>query len=202
MREVYEIHVTVAEGREDHERFRGLCEGLDAKDLLIQMPYGKHQLQMMTNSDYVGSIEGAFAEMEGISRALIKGGFEISRQKIETLVTSKHAPQTDEEAVGTSGKYFEYHVDIPINSAYESKKLEEITIRHGAHLSRNLKKNVARAEEIATIRHYELGRMSSWGILKAFTNDLKLNSISIKSIMPEYCIYDSNPSLDSGWVEK
>ena len=203
-RGTFEAHVTVeAPDPPARERFRALCEELGVKCVLIELPEGATTSQPMTSSYHRGGLPDVAKEVAGITTQLRAAGFDVTRVKLEAVVTNEGVPDTEEEVRRfPPGNYFEFHVKVSLPLGTDLRPLRELSARSGAHLSRNaLKRDSAGAQRFVTLRVYGEGRSRANARFEALLRELETGGYSLSNRLREYTLYDSNSSVDSGWSD-
>jgi NTP pyrophosphatase (non-canonical NTP hydrolase) len=206
----YEIHITVAAGTNgiDLETFKATCVGLGVKPLLIDMHNrqgGTVMLDAQTSSVFMGDNRGALLEAKRIANGLLAEGFDVVREKIETVPWHPAAPYENHlKPVMPPHCYFEAHFNIVVNDETVSILRELVNTFDGAHLSRNAFKKISDTDYVimATLRNYE-------GTYEDFKKDcdhlvsfLTENGFNVPKTITEFSIYDTKVSHDSAWLEQ
>ena len=108
----FEAHITVkAENLAVQKEFQSLCQNLDIKCILIKLPSGVNPSQLMTSSYHHGNFENVLQKVNAIAQKITDAGFEVTRIKIEAMVSNQDVPISDIEAQKLpSSNYFEFHV--------------------------------------------------------------------------------------------
>jgi hypothetical protein len=200
----FESHVTVrAEGPEQIERFRELCRERGLKCLLIELARGTYHSQPMTATHHEGSFEDVLAEAQAAARFFRDSGLEVTRVKIEADPTSRGVPGTDLEAARLPPtNYFEFHLLVTLARMIELPALGEICEKHNAHLSSNAFKR-ATAEEtqrFVTMRLEGAGLKRASAVFEELARAVEAAGYQTSRQVHEYVVYDSNVSLDAGWM--
>jgi len=189
-----ELHLTVQkiEG-ERLDEFSRWCLLQGAKPIIIELGSGASRQQPMLGKVIHGSgLTEALAAGRALSAALKRDGFETKRVKIE--IPADCAGLADVGS-GTFGPYFEWHAKV---SCSNTEALLAVARQHGGHLSRNAISGEQYARFI-TLREYGTRERFNQRI-DALLAALAEGEWSILKIESEYCIYDSNISLDRGWL--
>jgi hypothetical protein len=201
----FESHVTVeAADLAARERFRGICDQLGVKCVLIELPEGATRSQPMTACYHHGAMASVLAEVEAICRELRGAGFVITRVKLEAVATNAGVPDSDEEAARLPRRnYFEFHVKLLLPPSADLAALRTCCDRHGARLSRNALKTEqdGRSERFVTMRVYGVGRRSAFARLEALERDLAAAGFVQVNRQREYTIFDSAEQVDAGWID-
>lgn len=193
---MFEVHITTRsmQGNEIEE-FIEFCKSNSYKPIVIELEGGEIQEQPMiskvirtTNADVFNS------ELGEIKNNFLNNSYPINRIKIE--VPLSFAYLGEKIFPNYRGKYGEWHAKI----RYENEEdLEKLIKDSRIHVSRNSLKG-ERNQRIITYRHY--------GFLDQFENMVanlfwfvKMRGFEIVKDEFEYCIYDSNKSIDKGWID-
>lgn len=190
----FEIHITTGNltvGRETD--FVDFCTTRNAKPLLIELAKGIciHQ-PMFSKVVYAASVEPILAIATDISHSMNNLEFPVKRLKIE--VSSDHAGLLNHYSPNFE-KYYEWHCKLHY---LQMDRLLELCEKHGVHLSLNSLRNEPTIRFI-TLR--EFGTKSRFEErISALSKDLFNGNWNILKQQSEYCIYDSNNFLDSGWL--
>lgn len=164
-------------------------------------------IDVMTSSHFYGDNTGAYIELQRIATHLKDFGFNVVREKIETIPYHPAAPTTsDKNPTMPENCYFESHISVycDTNSAgnHTKEKLSELAKKHGAHISRNfLKKAVdGRMINMITLRDYK----SPYGLFKndlgALKESLSRDGFQFEKEIVEFSIYDTKVSHDFKWT--
>lgn len=202
----FEIHVTV-KNPSDIEKFKSDCKEIDVKPIVIDLQDGNSQtimLDVMTSSVFYGENAGAYNKAWEISFFLKERGYDVVRQKIETIPWHPAAP-SDKHANPFMPKncYFESHIQI-ITTTDRKSELEVIAHKNSAHLSRNFFKKVSDNEYIImlTLRKKEGTYEKFTKELEVLKSDVLAANFVTKKIEVEFSIYDTNLSHDYNWINK
>jgi hypothetical protein len=148
------------------------------------------------------------AQHEAASRLtaeLADAGFRVTRVKVEAAPWTRGVPQSDAQARDLGpGFYFEHHVKLVCSgSPDELARLAELVVPHRAHLSWNARRVRAdgRAERFVTQRCFGVGDASADAALLDLRTALVADGREILSVEREFVVYDSDASLDAGWIE-
>lgn len=200
---VFEAHVTVSiEGEEELARFDTLCRELAVKSIHIVLPRGETRFQPMTSSYHHGKLLAVQGEVFELARRIGGAGFEVTRAKIEATGSNREIPQSDADAEGFPHNYFEFHVKTRIAASADVSELAQVVSAHGAHLSRNARKVFADGarQHFVTLRVYEAGRRHAEARFTELRDALRRAGFDWREPIREYTVYDSNVSVDKGWL--
>lgn len=194
----YEIHVTVK--TEEVNRFMEECGAIGVKPIVLdlQKQDGGSIQDVMTSSKLIGDDEIAFTYMRNVSRLLTDKGFNIVREKIETVPWH---PKAIVHGKDSKEGYFETHFPVLVAPVY-LPDLQVTAKNQGLHLSKNPFK--VRSDggliQMATLRkNVALGCFMNWYKASMIWLDEHRFHV-IKSPDVEYALHDSNVSHDSQWV--
>jgi hypothetical protein len=197
----YEIHVTVR--TQEVQRFMDVCSEIRVKPIVLdlQKKGGSGSVQdVMTSSKITGTDFDAILENRMVSDALSSRGFEVVREKIETVPWHPKAvvydPDTDKDG------YFEAHIPIIVASEDEKTFLSDTCQSQGLHLSRNPFKtfdNGTYVQFITLRRKVPVDKFRQ--LVSATVLGFLRNGISISgSPEIEFALYDSNVNHDADWI--
>lgn len=206
----YEFHVTVEATETNTEAFRREADELGVKAIVLDLGinHGNELSDYMTSStSMLETDEEAFSEMYRISFGLMREGFNVIRNKIETAPWHPNAPQTEGEII-PDGPYFEAHLAVacPPEAVPELRAgVQGAADRVPMHLSRNAFKPVeaGKLTIMATLRDYEAcyskfsaDVQTAQDILSELGFELK------KPPITEFALYDSNTDQDNVWMNQ
>jgi NTP pyrophosphatase (non-canonical NTP hydrolase) len=198
----FEIHVTVE--TEDIEGFKRSCECLGVKPIVIELENSKEKsIQVMTSSDIVSSNTGAYNECKKISDFLKNSGFNVVREKIESVPWHPAAPSDKLGRTGMpKGSYFETHFTIVCDES-RRKFLELVLNKWECHLSRNVFKKMDNGQFkiMGTFRNYTWSQEKFKVHTKLIKKELKEHKFDVDKVINEFCIYDTKESKDWNWME-
>lgn len=200
---VFEAHVTVSvEGDKELARFDALCQELAVKSIHIVLPRGETRFQPMTSSYHHGQLLTVQGEVFELARRIAAAGFDVTRAKIEATGSNREIPQSDADAKGFPHNYFEFHVKTHIAASADASELARVVSAHGAHLSRNARKVFADGarQHFVTLRVYEAGRRHAEERFTELRDALHHAGFDWREPIREYTVYDSNVSVDKGWL--
>jgi NTP pyrophosphatase (non-canonical NTP hydrolase) len=209
----FEIHVTVSAnnmkeklGREvsfSVDYFKEICQEIGVKPIVLDLENsGESVMQdVMTSSKVVGDNSSAIAECKRISKELKEAGFEVIREKIETVPFHPYAPQKEGEEM-PGGCYFEAHIGCII-SPEQKDTLQDVANMYGAHLSRNFFKKLDEGKFInmITLRSYDYIYSDFESEVTGLKGDLKTFDIEYEKVITEFAIYDTKVSHDFLWTK-
>ncbi len=202
----FEIHITVAEA--EQQPFIDTCKLLDVKPIILALQAKSSVIKdVMTSSNFMGNNREALEEMARISHGLKKAGFEVLREKIETVPWHPAAPSREfARHVMPPHCYFESHLGIKMTHGDDDAemRLKHFCKVHNLHLSKNAFKELSGGQYVimATYRVYD-------GVSEDFKQQVerlheKLLSarFDVEKLIIEFSIYDTKISHDSEWLKK
>ncbi|MEM9927493.1 MAG: hypothetical protein AAF915_27780 [Cyanobacteria bacterium P01_D01_bin.50] len=200
----FEAHITVkADNLTVREKFNLLCQNLNLKCVVIELPEGVTPSQPMTASYHHGGLKNVLQEINAIAKIISKRDFEITRIKIEAMVSNRDIPISDIEAQKLpKSNYFEFHVKVILSEYKNLEMLRKYCLQHDAHLSANAFKKLVdgKQQRFITMRVYGVGYKSAQKRFDNLLTLLKAKGFQLSQQQREYTVYDSNLSLDTGWI--
>lgn len=190
----FEIHLTThALTPTELADFVAACGQLQAKPLLIELARGACPTQpMLGKVVHQPDLAAALAVAAADSTYLRQRGLPTARIKVET--DARH-PQLATPAAGPGfAPYFEWHGKV---SYLHQAELRVLCEQHGAHLSANALRGES-ATRFVTLREF--------GPAAEFERRVAALVASLQPRWPlrkqesECCLYDSNQTLDAGWL--
>jgi NTP pyrophosphatase (non-canonical NTP hydrolase) len=199
----YEIHVTVNVGSRI-DLFKDACAEAKVKPILLDLHLrdGSSIQDLMTSSVFMGNNREAFEEMRRISSFLSERGFEVLREKIETIPWHPAAPsRTHQNAHMPPNCYFECHFNVLCTEAKEAD-LDAIAKRHSAHKSRNAWKRYADGTYtiMVTYRDYKMMYEDFRAAVDALKQTLTSACFQVEKEIVEFSVYDTKVSHDAAWL--
>lgn len=191
-----EIHITTLEiAFAEKDRFVNFCKTISAKPILIELSSGAVlQHPMISKKVKVVDRMDLDKVLFDLKNKFQESGYGIARVKLE--VFSKERKEGILLFPDFKGGYYEWHGKV------YSENLEEL-YRHAniinVHISKNGLKGIAN-RRILTIRETEKEQRFTEKI-NSVKEYFQRNGIEIKGEESEYCIFDSNTSLDKGWID-
>ncbi|MFB7181239.1 hypothetical protein ACFCYI_26470 [Streptomyces sp. NPDC056257] len=187
----YETHVTVrCADAAELARLDAWAGARELKVTHILLARGRMVSQpMLTLPDRTG-----YAHLVPRLRA---AGFDPVRVKVETVPWTTDSP-------GPGGGYFEHHLKLLLPAGFDRGALESLVVPHGAHLSWNARRVLtggAAHERFVTQRW--CGTAAEAGsACDALVAALGSAGYEIRSQEREFVLYDSDLSVDDGWIEE
>ena len=201
----FEAHITIkAVNSELKQNFSLLCQKLNVKCIFIELPQGVIRSQMMTASYHHGTFKDVLQQINQIADIIISADFEVTRIKIEAMVSNQDIPMSDIKAQKLSkSNYFEFHVKAILSASENLEALKKYCLQHNAHLSKNTFKKLidGKQERFITMRIYGLGYKSAQTRFDNLILYLKSKGFKLSQQQREYTVFDSNLNLDAGWTD-
>lgn len=190
----FEIHITLSSlSMQQNDALFKLCEQVSAKPLLIELQRGLFTQQaMLSKTIKVKNIEDCLEYSAELLSKISHENFNANRLKIEVPYEFASVFLAKKQS---TNNYFEWHAKVNIDKI---DKLLTVCLKHGAHLSFNSLKNENNWRYV-TLREHSTGEQ----FLKRvgfFKQQILTDGWTIKKEISEYCVYDSNLELDSGWL--
>ena len=144
--------------------------------------------------------------MKRISKGLTRAGFNVVREKIETVPWHPAAPSNEHaDPVMPKDCYFETHIAVVIKDNDNRDQLQTLINEDfpDAHLSRNAFKSTDDGYvQMITYRTYsgtyETFKRRAQGIREA----LKECGFKIEDVVTEFSIYDTKVTHDAEWISR
>jgi hypothetical protein len=201
----FETHITVrATDSTDIDALRLWAERHNLAFHHIVLDRGQTPSQPMVSRRGRGRLSSELSAADELRRLLAAEAFAVSRIKIEATPQNDDVPTSDATAIGAhAGRYFEHHVKLALDPSADIVALAAIAVTHSAHLSRNARRVRAEGghERFVTQRCFAVGRNTAREKLKSLLIALETLGHPILSVEEEFVVYDSNPGVDSGWLE-
>jgi NTP pyrophosphatase (non-canonical NTP hydrolase) len=200
----FEIHVTVKNA--DRDKFIQACQELSVKPILLDLQNQDGVVvlkEVMTSSKFVGNNQQVYEEICRIAQGLKDAGFDVVREKIETVPWHPSAP-SKEHGVQDMPKngYFESHIGIIVSNEQRGE-VSEIAKQFSAHLSKNTRKSLGNGKEklMLTFRLYQ-------GVFEDFKEksgrlylELQNKGFEPEREIIEFALYDTKISHDVAWIK-
>jgi hypothetical protein len=190
----FEIHITVTSlSTPQLDTFIEACRYLQAKPLLIELAQGATTTQpMLGKVVHRRSLAEALVVAEADAAYLGLQRLPVTRIKIEMPANDTYSPVYLAHPGFTP--YFEWHGKVPYQ---QPEELLAVCVQHKAHLSINALKG-ATATRFVTLREF--------GTATAFEARVAQLTAALHPKWPllkqeaEYCLFDTNTALDTGWL--
>lgn len=193
---MFEVHITVQSLKNSElEQFKQFCKQIGAKPILIALPKGRMTQQAMISKVFTGLVEGQLGqEIKQLKAQFVDAGYEIIRTKVE--VPLEYIAMGVKEFPDYHGQYFEWHGKVEFD---EIEHLQGAIRYLDAHISRNGLKD-ENNRRFVTVRAYHTQRFFM-NKVDTVVQALEHHGLKLVKQAYEYCIYDSNRAIDSGWVD-
>ena len=204
---IFECHITVALPPNQPEKlllFENICKNLGGKAIIIQLTNGITPTHPMIGKILKGDADAVLSQIlaliDGLSRY-----FSIIRLKIEAGISNNNLPVTTKDAeLLPSSCYFEYHLKMLLDKAYDLKQLRALFLPYHGYVSKNtLKKdnnNNSHWESRFVTQRFRLSKMEAEEHLSELLVFVNTQNIKIQKVIREFNIFDSNSDLDAGWI--
>ena len=204
----FEAHITLKNTAEiqNTDNFEKFCNENKIKPIVIELERGDVPKQIMTSSLHNGNFDDIKEEVEQLAEKMKLKNYKVSRLKIEAHPDNTGIPKTKNDILPHQiENYFEAHYKIllPLSTSIQTKKdLISLSEKHEAHLSKNaFKKRKNNLEErFVTKRIYSVGKREAYQTFDELEQALKKNKYQIDKKIVEYCVFDSNISIDKNWL--
>jgi hypothetical protein len=196
---LYETHVTVrCAGPDDAERLRSWAAAAGLKLTHIVLARGRMRDQPMLTLSGSPSYAVESARAREVAARLRADGFEPVRVKTESSPWAPEVPRVPCH----DGRYFEHHVKLLLGADTDLAVLAARVAPHGAHLSWNARRvrDGARHERFVTQRCRGVDADGAGRALEALMREL--GGCEVLSVEREFVLYDSDPSVDDGWLQE
>ena len=193
----YETHVTVlCDSSSEAERLEIWSGAAGLKLTRIELARGRVPSQVMITFAGAPSLAEQAAGTERWVARLRAAGFGVERVKIES---TPDAPEVPREPC-SDGRYFEHHVKLVLDASADLEELARRVVPHGAHLSWNARRvrPDGRRERFVTQRCHEVDANGAGVALEVLLAELA--DLEIVEVEREFVLYDSDLSLDEGWI--
>ncbi|MFC9298999.1 hypothetical protein ACFTWH_32180 [Streptomyces sp. NPDC057011] len=184
-----ETHITVrCADAEALDRLDAWAAARELKVTHIVLARGRMVSQpMLTLRDRTGH--------ETLVPALREAGFDPVRVKVETVPWTTDRP-------GPGGGYFEHHLELLLEADFDRAALEALVVPRGAHLSRNARRPLPGGYQTRFVTQRWRGTAAEAGAAcDALVTALASAGYEIGSEERRFVLYDSDLSLDDGWIE-
>ena len=218
----FEIHVTVDGDKSKKENFhfeiddfKEDCSIVGVKPIIIDLEINDGSIikDVMTSSKFFGDNRGAYEESERIVKELRDRGYDVVRNKIESVPWHPAAPVTSTGREIENGCYFESHIGVTIlpNQKEDLETFIRSTLTNGhlielsgtAKLSQNFFKKSNdgnRFVNMLTYRSNMCGRPKFTLEVDGIKHLLKEEGFDFEKVEVEYAVYDTNVTHDAKWI--
>ena len=210
--DTFECHIFVAPLNPNEElqmKFTQICKENGMRALNIGLNFEKKGMATVLQSTKYYKVANPMIAVEKMieDAKKLNAHFDVIRLKLESLATNEGVPQTDEEANNIPGDtYFEYH--IKIKDATASKESDNVLKNLSYKLTEDLNirvpfscNNLKDFQRFLNARTYNIGFQNSFEKVKKIKATVESNGYEIDRIISEFIVYDTNKSLDTGWLE-
>lgn len=169
----------------------------------IVLDRGLSASQPMLTRHGAGTLAQEHAIAAALRELLEDAGFAVTRLKTEVPPWNQDVPESEEEARRhPPERYFEHHIKLLLGHETDTASLRQLAESYDAHLSRNALRirEGGLAERFVTQRCIGVGRGEAHRRLEALLDALRTAEYSIIEFEEEFVVYDSNLSLDDGWI--
>ncbi len=201
----FETHVTVRCDRADAHRLERWAASVELKLTVIVLGRGRVPVQPMITLRGSGTLGAQYTAAGAVVGRLKTAGFEVARVKIEASPWTRGVPGDDEDALCLgAGCYFEHHVKLLLDAGCDVAALTRLVVPHGAHVSWNARRvlDAGRHERFVTQRCHGVGLAAAGKRLEELCTMLYERGYEIVSVEREFVVFDSDASLDAGWIER
>ncbi len=200
----FEIHVTVSNSSVD--TFKKACFELNVKPILLDLHLKNAGVMkdLMTSSTFVGTNNGAYTEMKRISSGLKTLGFNVLREKIETVPWHPAAPSINfNHSKMPSSCYFESHLGV-LSKKSRLDDLSKIADKYGAKRSTNVWKDYGdeQVKIMITLRSSNLFYEPFIEKLHGLKDAIIENGFVVDKEIVEFSIFDTKISHDASWISE
>lgn len=201
----FESHVTVRCDEPELARLETWAVGAEGVKLThIVLGRGRVASQPMLTITGSGTLADQHARTGELERRLEAAGFTPVRTKIEASPWTAGVPQ-DRAQAGKSGpaRYFEHHVKVRLPPGFDWRALADVAIPHGAHVSWNARRVFGDGgqDRFVTQRCHGVGNDEARERVDELCAALR-ESGEIVSVEREFVVFDSDASVDDGWIEE
>ena len=193
----FEIHITVPAASDTLDQFVNTCNQLQVKPIIIDV--NTESFDVMTSSTIQTNNNGVYAELNRIKQGLISHGFNVIREKIETVPWHPSAPIADYQM--PENCYFECHLKILTDNT-ELHKIKEISNMYNCHMSKNVFKKLSNNKffQMITLRSHTDSTNKFKERVDIVKSKLISKNLLVENIKVEFALYDSNISHDNTWL--
>ena len=202
----FETHVTVhctASELADLGEWAAVRPGVKLTHIVLGR--GRVRSQPMLTITGTGTLATQQAAAQDLTQQLTRSGFAPTRVKIEASPWATGVPQDAPQAAKLGPDfYFEHHIKLLLNPDVDWQSLAHIAIPHGAHVSWNARRvlQTGHQERFVTQRCHHIGLPEAADALTSLCTTLREHGHEPKSIEREFVVYDSDASVDEGWIEQ
>lgn len=209
---LFEIHITVK--NTNVPRLKVFCEKNAVKPIFACSGRGNDDTnsQVMISKWKNGLSDDVVSVANDLAKKMTEFGLEVLRIKVEAMQSNEGVPNTKEESLKCSrGCYFEFHLKYPLKDAdcgmegleMASKKVAS-TISSVCEFGVGVSMNIfsSKTDPLLTLRVVDGWKSEALRIKDELLDGLKkFGYKSNNGVQQEWAFYDTNISLDDGWLE-
>lgn len=201
----FEAHITLKniEDLQNTANFEKFCKKNSVKPIFIELERGDMPKQIMTSSLHKGNFDEINEEVKNLAAKMELENYEVIRLKIEAHPENTGIPPTTNDILPSQkDNYFEAHYKILLPLSTSKKQLISLCEQYQAHLSINAfkKRNDNFEERFVTKRIYKVGKKEAFQAFDNLHQELEKQNFKINKKIVEYCVFDSNESVDDNWL--
>ena len=201
----FETHLTLATGEAEFlGALRSWAEARHLKFTHILLARGMTQSQPMVTRHGKGTLVTELAAAQDLVKSLEAAGHRVIRTKMEVSPSNADVPGTDADVAALPAyQHFEHHVKILLKDEAEVAQLARAVLPVQGHVSRNARRNRpdGQQERFVTQRCYGMGRHTASGRLADLLRVLTMGGYKVMEVEEEYVVYDSDVTVDAGWMD-
>ncbi|KJS59958.1 hypothetical protein VM95_24195 [Streptomyces rubellomurinus] len=200
----FETHVTVeCEGDGAVRRLERWAADRGVGFVHIVLARGRMTSQPMVTLRGTGALPEQRLAALAAADELRASGFEPVRVKIEAAPWTLGVPQSDVQAARLGPEvHFEHHIKVLVPPDFDHAAMAALVSGHGAHVSWNARRVMddGRQQRFVTQRCYGVGLHAAGERLERLVGAVSGAGYEIASVEREFVVYDSNISVDDGWI--
>lgn len=201
----FEVHVTI-DNSSNLELFNKVCIENSIKPICLELVMQDGSVvidEVMTSSKFYGTNSEVYNEICRIKNLLITNGFNVVREKIETVFWHPSAPSlvSGNKKMHKNG-YFECHIELFLNPEQE-RLIFNHSFSSKVVVSKNNKKQSDTGSVVMlTLRNYSCYLEEFKLEVKKVVSEIEaLNLLIIEKPLIEFSLYDTNVSHDKQWID-
>ena len=197
----FETHLTFAALTPTQvEAARAWAAKWDCKFLQIELDRGSTPTQPMLTWHTRGTLEDQRSFAEERANTLRQVGLPVTRIKLEVATDHSGVPVLNRYRGDDC--YFEYHIKLLLDSDVDIARLSTLVQVYDARLSCNAFKHRAddKQERFVTLRCHSVGLYTANMRFRELNDSLHKSGYPILDVEEEYVVYDSDVSVDAGWL--
>ena len=190
---MFEIHLTThALLPHELDAFVAFCASIEAKPILIELDKGEIPQQPMISKTVHSEDPAVLHEtLQQLKTTFEQAGYPIVREKVE--VPAQHYQNGKTAFPDYRGGYFEWHGKVRF------KKPEQLQVLQSKNM--HISKSSLKGEsDTRFVTHRTSDRGSFYLAARNLRLNLEAQGLEIVKEEYEYCIFDSNKTVDHGWV--